>query len=395
MSYRRNLMLGRLSSFFTMFLIVVPILVPFWKSLGLSMQEILEIQGIFGLSVAIFELPTGYVADLWSRKASVCVGTFISGCGFSLIPFATTYETILLYEVIIGLGCSLVSGADISLVYDSIKDDPNRLKHLGSLTTWGLVGEALAGITASILILWSYTPILWAQVIAGWAPFVISLFYVEPPLERMKQASHFSNFSSVVRHIMFGDRIARMVFINALIWGLSSFCVVWLLQPYWAEKNVPIAYFGFLWSGLMFVAAGASSATHAIERRWGAVPVLATLSLSAVVGYFVMAFSNGWLGVVAGGLFYINRGLASVMFTDAFNWKIPSSFRATANSMRSLAFRLSYVFIGPATGLLIDARGLSNTLAIMGCIATLMFVMFMVPLCRQFHELSVGYIPDE
>ena len=395
MPYRRNLMLGRLSSFFTMFLVVVPILVPFWKSLGLSMQEILEIQALFGLSVALFELPTGYVADLWSRKASVCIGTFIAGCGFSLIPFATTYETILLYEVIIGLGCSLVSGADISLVYDSIKDDPNRLTHVGSLTTWGLMGEAVAGITASILILWSYQPVLWAQVLAGWAPFFISLFYVEPPIERMKQTSHFANFSAVLRHILLGEQITRRVFINALIWGLSSFCIVWLLQPYWAEHNVPIAYFGLLWSALMFVAAGASSATHAIERRWGAVPVLVTLSLSAVIAYFAMAYSNGWLGVAAGALFYINRGLASVMFTDAFNWKIPSSFRATANSMRSLVFRLSYVFIGPATGLLIDAKGLSTSLAIMGAITTSMFLIFMIPLCRQIHELRVGYISGE
>lgn len=378
-----------------MFLVVVPILVPFWKSLGLSMQEILEIQALFGLSVALFELPTGYVADLWSRKASVCIGTFIAGCGFSLIPFATTYEMILLYEVIIGLGCSLVSGADISLVYDSIKDDPNRLKHVGSLTTWGLMGEAIAGVLASVLIVWSYQPVLWAQVIAGWAPFFISIFYVEPPIERMKQSSHFANFSAVARHILFGEQLTRRIFFNALIWGLSSFCVVWLMQPYWEEHDVPIAYFGLLWSGLMFVAAGASSVTHRIERGAGAVTVLLSLSLSAVVAYFAMAYSNGWLGVLAGALFYINRGLASVMFTDAFNWKIPSTFRATANSMRSLVFRLSYVFIGPATGLLIDARGLSTTLAIMGVITTLLFFIFMIPLCRQIHELHVEYIAGE
>lgn len=395
MKFRCNLTLGCLSSFFTMFLVIVPILVPFWKSLGLSMQEILEIQGIFGLSVALFEIPTGYVADLWSRKASVCIGTFIAGCGFSMVPFATTYETILIYEVVIGLGCSLISGADISLVYDSIKDDPNRLKHVASLSTWALMGEAIAGITASILILWSFQPVLWAQVLAGWAPFFISLFYVEPPIERMKQTSHFANFSAVLRYIFLEEQVTRRIFINAVMWGLSSFCVVWLLQPYWEEHNVPITYFGFIWSGLMFVAAGASSATHSIERRWGAPSVLVTLSLSAVVGYFAMAYSHGWLGVAAGALFYINRGLASVMFTDAFNWKIPSSFRATANSMRSLVFRLSYVGIGPATGWLIDAKGLSTTLAVMGAVTTLMFFIFMIPLCKQIDELRVGYIPTE
>ena len=395
MRYHRNLTIGRLSGFFTMFLVLVPVLIPFWSSLGLSMREILEIQALFGLSVAVFEVPTGYVADLWSRKSSVCLGTFIAACGFSMIPFCTTYETILLYEIIIGLGASLVSGADISIVYDSIKDDPNRLKHVGSLSTWSLAGEGFAGILASILILWSFTPILWASVIVGWIPFILSLFYVEPPFERMKQSSHFSNFSTVVRHILFTEQITRRIFVNSLMWGLSSFCIVWLLQTYWGERGVPIASFGLLWSGMMFVAAGASKLTHSIERRWGAPSVFIILSLSAVVAYFTMAVSTTWIGVVAGALFYVNRGLAAVMFTDAFNWKVPSSFRATANSMRSLAFRLSYVGIGPLTGLAIEAKGLDFTLGIFGVIYLLLFFVFMVPFCRQIHELKVDYIPAE
>ena len=65
MNLRRNLTLGRVSGFFTMFLVVMPILIPFWKTLGLSIQEILEIQAIFGLVMALFEIPTGYIADLW------------------------------------------------------------------------------------------------------------------------------------------------------------------------------------------------------------------------------------------------------------------------------------------------------------------------------------------
>ena len=395
MRYHRNLIIGCSSGFFTMFLVMVPVLVPFWLSLGLSMREILEIQALFGLSVAFFEVPTGYVADLWSRKASVCLGNFITACGFSMIPFCTTYETILLYEVVIGLGASLVSGADISIVYDSIKNDPNRLKHVGSLSTWSLAGEGFAGILASILILWSFTPILWAQVLVGWIPFILSLFYVEPPIEKMKHSSHFANFSTVVRHLLLSEQITRRIFINSLLWGLSSFCVVWLLQTYWGARGVPIAYFGLMWSGMMFIAAAASKLTHSVEQRWGAAAVFITLSLSAVVAYFTMALSNTWIGIVAGALFYVNRGLAATMFTDAFNWKVPSSFRATANSMRSVAFRLSYVGIGPLTGLMIEAKGLNFTLGVFGVMYLVLFFVFMVPFCKQIHELKVDYIPAE
>ena len=378
-----------------MFLVIVPILVPFWLSLGLTMTEILEIQAIFGISVALFEIPTGYIADIWSRKASIMLGTFIVGCGFSLIPFATTYETLVTYEIIIALGGSFISGADIAIVYDSLPKDANRLKRIGSLHLWGLIGEGLAAITASFLILWSFTPILWIQALVGWIPFLLSFFFVEPPLERMKHSSPLKNFGMVANYILRGESLLRLIFINSIIWGLSSFCVVWLLQPYWAQNNIPMTYFGILWSLSVFLAAGCSKATHLLEKRLGASGVLLTLSIAACIGYIGMAISNSWIGVVAGFFFYINRGLAAVIFTDAFNWRIPSSFRATANSMKSFVFRLSYGILGPGTGLLIDRYGLSSTLAIFGCVTTILLVTLMLPLCKRIHEAHVGYIPIE
>jgi MFS family permease len=368
MSLSRNLILGALSSFFSMFLVIVPILVPFWLSLGLTMTEILEIQAIFGISVALFEIPTGYIADIWSRKASIMLGTFIVGCGFSLIPFATTYGTLVTYEIIIALGGSFISGADIAIVYDSLPKDANRLKRIGSLHLWGLIGEGLAAITASFLILWSFTPIL---------------------------SSPLKNFGMVANYILRGESLLRLIFINSIVWGLSSFCVVWLLQPYWAQNKIPMTYFGILWSLSVFLAAGCSKATHLLEKRLGASGVLLTLSTAACIGYIGMAISNSWIGVVAGFFFYINRGLAAVIFTDAFNWRIPSSFRATANSMKSFAFRLSYGILGPGTGLLIDRYGLSSTLAIFGCLTTILLVTLMLPLCKRIHEAHMEYIPIE
>lgn len=275
-------------------------------------------------------------------------------------------------------------------MYDSLPKDANRLKRIGSLSQWSLIGEAIAGITASALVLWSFTPILWLQAVV---PFFLSFFFVEPPMERMPHTSPFKNFWMVAKHILLGESMLRLIFINALVWGLSSFCAVWLYQPFWTQAGIPMTYFGILWSASIFLAAGASQATHLIEKRLGAVGVLVILSCAATLGYFGMALSNSWFGVLAGFLLYINRGLASVVFTDAFNWKIPSSFRATSNSMRSFAFRLSYGFIGPATGWLVDGYGLSATFAIFGCIMVGLQLLLIVPLCKRINELHVEYIP--
>ena len=286
---RRNLTIGCIHSFFSMFLIIVPVLVPYWTSLGLSMGEILEIQAIFGVSVAIFEYPTGYIADLWSRKASIVIGTFVSACGFSMLPFAHTYESLALFEVVLALGCSLVSGADTALIYDSLLKDPNRLKHLGTLGQWSLVGESVAALASVLLVKLSFEHVVWAQAIVMWAPFFLAFFYIEPPTERMPRQSHWKNFTVVLKHLFMGESIVRLIFINASVWSLSSFSVVWLLQPYWSAEGVPLTYFGLLWAGLMLFAAFASRMTHVVEKRWSAEGVLIALSLSAVLGYLLMA----------------------------------------------------------------------------------------------------------
>lgn len=390
----RNIPLAAARSFFTMFLIVIPILVPYWSSLGLSLHEVFELQALFSLAVAFFEIPTGYVADLWSRKASLLLGGFINGLSFTLLPFATSYESLAVFEIVIALGASLSSGADIALAYDSIPPSANRTKIVGQINQWDLLGEGIASLVSGVLVMWSFSTVLWAQAVVGWGPFIISLFLIEPPIERMKHRSHLSNFMSVVKHILVDTSLVRLIFLNSLVWGLSSFFIVWLLQPYWTLHQVPLSYFGAMWAALMFVSAFVSKYAHRIESALGAYNTLLVLALASCLGYFLMAANFALIGIIAGALFYINRGLASVILTDAFNWKIPSTFRATANSMRSLAFRLSFGVFGPLVGLCVEARGLPTTLFILGCIFSVCVVVLMLPLCKRIEELRVEYIPE-
>ena len=58
-------------NFFWMFLIVMPVVVPFMESYGLGMTEIYQLQAIFAISVVLLEVPSGYLADLFGRRHSL------------------------------------------------------------------------------------------------------------------------------------------------------------------------------------------------------------------------------------------------------------------------------------------------------------------------------------
>ena len=393
MSLSRNVPLACAYNFFQMCLIVVPVLVPYYQSLGLTISEVLQIQAAFGISIALFEVPTGYIADLWSRKASVCLGAFLSGCCFTYLPFATTYGGLMAFQIAMGLAAALSSGADTALVYDSLPPNVQRLKVLGSLSVCALLGETVASIAGGILVLYSFSAVTWAQACAMWVPFFIALFFVEPPIERMQRTDHLKNCTKVIRHVLSGDSLLRLVFLNCVVWGLSSYCVVWLQQAYWTRHGVPVAYFGIIWAVLMLIAVVVSRGTHRYERFVGAPVALLTLSIAPCIGYFAMALDIRAVGIAAAALFYINRGLASVLLQDALNCKIPASFRATANSLQSLAFRASASVITPLVGLAVDRWGLPTGLLILGIAFSALFLLLALPLYHRIHELHVEHIP--
>ena len=46
----------------------MPILIPFLNAKGMSMEQVFQLQAAFALAVLVFEVPSGYIADLWGRN---------------------------------------------------------------------------------------------------------------------------------------------------------------------------------------------------------------------------------------------------------------------------------------------------------------------------------------
>ncbi len=59
----------------------------------------------------IFEVPTGVVADLYSRRRSVLIGMFLYGIGFLMEGALPWFATVLLAQVVWGCGDTFITGA--------------------------------------------------------------------------------------------------------------------------------------------------------------------------------------------------------------------------------------------------------------------------------------------
>lgn len=303
------------------------------------------------------------------------------------------FAGLIVFEVIVGLGISLWSESDLSLLYDSqlaLRLSP-REKMRGVATLRGVkaVSEGVASLLAAALVLWSFDLIVFANAVIVWLPFLLSFKLVEALYERMQKGTPVANFKRILMHLFYQDELLRLTTLAVTFYGLSTFYVVWLIQPYWEQNGVPLAAFGVLWALKNFAVAIAARYSASLEDAFGPVPILIVMAILPIVGYQGMAYTGGVIGLLLAFSFYISRGIHQVILTDAFNSRVPSSFRATANSMTGLLFRLSFILTGPLVGYLYEWKGMQVTLLVLGVASLLLFFVLMLPLVRRIRTEAV------
>lgn len=84
----------------------------------LEIYQLILIGSALEIAVFLFEVPTGIVADLKSRRLSVIIGLFIIGFGFILEAFTPLFVVIFMAQMVWGLGYTFISGALDSWISD-------------------------------------------------------------------------------------------------------------------------------------------------------------------------------------------------------------------------------------------------------------------------------------
>ena len=387
--WRRNVQLVLIMSSVRVFLVVMPVIVPFFQSKGLSMQDVFVLQALFMLMVLVLEVPSGYAADLFGRKGALVAGALFCGLGHSVLLFAEGFWDLVLFEACLALARSLVSGADLAIAYESARLAEGGEDHVvvGRLYAWQTASEACAALVCSgIMVLGGLSEVVWLQAMAGWLPLVVVLAIREPPRERMTQGRHTQNFREVLGHILQGGAVLRLTAAVWCVWGLTTYFAVWVMQKIWMAQDIALHHFGYLWAGYMFAAALAGRLALRLETRLGAATVLAVCGTAPVLGY--LGLTLPLLSVLFGMLFFVARGLGVVVLQQAFNARVPDAFRATANSLLGFGFSICVVLTGPLVGAMVDAWPMNLALAVLAGFSALVLACLVTPLVLRVRRTT-------
>ncbi|MFK7865051.1 MAG: MFS transporter [Pseudohongiellaceae bacterium] len=374
-------------AFFHSFLVIVPVLVPFFASKGLSLAEIFYLQAIYATTIVVLEAPSGFFADFFGRRAALLIGSMIHGLGYFILNFSDSLTTLVVFEVTLGAATSLLSGADLALLYDTQKalaDEENK-EHSNGIANLGFIRSTAEGFGALLggsLAMISFDLMVLIQSLSAWMCLLLALVLVEPPVDQNDAHSRNLKLGGILRHMLVGDPLLRKLVLAIPLYNLMTFHVAWLIQPFWESQGMPLALFGGLWCMQSITTAIANKLGFRVERKHGAVFALCLIGVLPIVSYFGLAWLQGWYGIGIGLLLFVCRGLNQVILVNALNRRVPSSFRATANSLTSFLFRLSFIVTGPLIGMIAQSSGLESAMLILGGASIAVFIFVMMPLAN-------------
>lgn len=396
-SLHNNIRTIYLMGFCQNFLVVIPVFVPLLQGHGLSMSQVLQTQALFALTIALCEVPSGYFADMWGRRTAILLGSALNAVGFASLLWADSFMDFVVYEVILGIGFSLISGADLALLYDTevylrtrgLPGGAGAGKSLSRLISVEAAASGIAGIAASLLLLWSLDWVVVAQVVAGLMPLLLAVVLVEVP-RAPSETSHRDNMRQIVELLLFGKPVVLWTAFAIAVFGLLATYVFWIYQKYWELQAVPLEHFGYIWAGFALTVSLSARFTHALENRLGTRGLLCLIATLPLVGLLGMALGSGWLGVLFGLLIQLSRGVSMSLFYEALNSRVPGDFRATVNSLVSLGVRAVFIVTGPLLGYALDSLGMRATLLTLVAVFTPLLGLVLVPLVIRIHRERAG-----
>lgn len=381
------------------------------QTAGLNPLQLVLVGTALELSVFVFEIPTGVVADVVSRRLSVIIGYALIGLGFIVEGLFPIFGPILLAQVIWGMGYTFTSGAEDAWLADEIGEERLTQTYLRA-SQIGRIGS-LAGILISVWLgsVQLALPMLMSGIGIVALALFLALFMPEtgfsptPREERTRWQNMTDTFRDGTRLVR-GRRMLLLILGVSLFFGLSSEPLdrLWeahLLEnfafPQWDGLQQPVHWFGLMSVTTLLVGIGV---TEVIRRRVPAerldVTIAAQLVINAVVAAAVVVFAlSNRFGVAAIAIMgaQVFRGASHPLYMAWVNRQIETRVRATVLSIEGQLNAIGQVAGGPILGAL--ATAVSIPAAMLGVSILMLPALALYGVAWRWTRQDMAIAPGE
>jgi MFS family permease len=340
---------------------------------GVSLAWIGVLQGLLWVSTFVAEVPMGILGDRIGRKpliifgrASIAVYAVLMAAGGDLWVFVIAF-------LLFGLGEAAISGADISLLYESARDEGSTddfSKHSGRFQSIASGSLSVAMLAGGLL-----QRISWDLVFLGVAALhIVTICIVLTVRETRSRGDEPTTFRAMAGELATAVRADRNLV--AFVLGVSLFGASFITLFIYAPVLLSGRGFGTTTvSVVMTIVTGigviAGVTAWRVVRRTGDRLFFVAVPVACGALMFAMAGADLWL--LAGLL------LASVFLSDlldpvtsrVLNDRVGDNIRASVMSLYSATFSLFAVILFPVAGWLGQQFSFGVMVTVLGSLCAL------------------------
>ena len=353
----------------------------------LNPLQLVLVGTVMELSIFVFQVPTGVVADVVSRRASIVAGFALMGAGLIIEPLFPRFGVILGAQALWGLGYTFTSGATEAWIAGEIGEGAIGnafMRGAQVLTIAGLIGSPLGALLAGVRL-------NLGMLIAGLGIVAIALaliplmpesgFRRTPDAERPSWGRMAATARAGFRLIRLRPALASILGVG-LFFGLYSEAYDRLQDAHFLADLTfpPLGHLSYVvWFGIMDVGASllALGATEIVRRRVdlgshrGIGRTLVGLTAALSLGVIVFGLAGSfWLAVAAVWTIAVMRRAISPLYDAWLAMHSDPVVRATVISMAGQVDAFGQIVGGPALGALGTLRGLRVALVAAGALLT-------------------------
>lgn len=332
------------------------------------------------------QMPTGVLADVYSRRLAIIVGLLLMGVGFAMEGSIPHFAVILFAQVIWGVGITCMDGAEQAWITDEVGEERVgpvflRSAQVGQITgvIGTIVGVAIASATRINI-----------PIIVGGGLLIalgIAMLGIMPESGfRRESAQKRPSWHDVVDTTRNGLIVVRQrpimlnILIIAVVFGMFSEGFDRLSTAHFLEDITlptfgtlkPVVWFGTISVGSVPLKVIASEiarrkldlSNHVAVAQ--TLLVINSLLIASIVGFALAG--NFPLAVIAYWCAGVLRSLHTPLYTAWLSQHIDSRVRATLISVSGQADALGQIAGGPLVGVIGTFASLRAALAVSGLI---------------------------
>ncbi|HEU5266157.1 MAG TPA: MFS transporter [Jatrophihabitans sp.] len=369
------------------FILWVPVEKLFMTQIGFTARTVGIMAAAYAAVVPLLEVPSGILADRWSRNQIMVCATVALLASSLLGGLSRNVPTYIAAAMILGVYFALESGTVDSIVYDTVLEETGssdqyemwigriRMVESGALVISALAGGVLAGWTSARLTYFATLPLVAVAIVAF-------LRFDEPRLHRAAEPVAWRAHVALTYRTMIGQPAIRQVVLLAALVALLS-QAVFEFGPLWlVALAASAALFGPYWAALVSTLGVGGYLTSKLNLDNPLV--LGVLALGTPASAFILTQTHTLAGAIAAQVVLaLLLAIIAIQAGKLLHDGVPSNVRAGVSSGVGTLSWLLFLPFSLVFGWFARAHGVQNAGWFLTAAALLVGFLLIAPVLRR------------